>query len=231
MLVHRVVAVTELSLDELARPGLEEVRRYALRLGVDDARHALEIVRRAAQPDGAAFAALIGLCDPLIEQACPRWLWTWQDEVERETVRRLERRFFHNPTPFRVSSLPAFARYVRVTVRTGVAGRLRQGLLTVPLDTDWSWEPSVPSLSDRVLDSEAGRQAARALLATLDSPLQREALLRRHGYGQSVAEIRSALQGQAPGLSTREVYRLLDHGKRGLRRAAAHDLYRGLRAA
>ena len=231
MLTHSLVAVTELSLDELARPGIEQVRRYARGQGVDDERHALEIVRRAAGREPAAFATLIGLCDPLIEQGCPADLWTWQDELERETVRRMERRFFHHPVPFAVTTLPAFVRYVRIAVHTGVVTLRRRGLPSVALDASGGWDPTVPSSADRRLEVEASRAVARALLASLDNPFQREALLRRLGYGQSVAAIQAALRTRAPDLTAREVYRLLDHGKRGLRRAAARDVFLGRRAA
>ena len=218
------LAVTEWTLDELAAPGIEQVRHYAHGLGLAADRHALEIVRRAARRDPAAFATLLGLCDPLIEQGCPVGLWTRQDELEREVVHRLEHRFFYSQPPYTVTTLPAFIRYVRLTVRTSVVTLLRRRVQTVPLDTTWGWEPSVLSHAERWLDVEASRQAARRLLAALDNPLQREALLRRHGYGQSVSAIQAALQPRAPGLTTWGVYRLLDMGKRGLRRAAARDI-------
>ncbi len=226
------LVTTELTLDELARPAIEQVRRYVSGLGFTaDDQPALEIVRRAARRDPAAFAALLGLCDPLIEQGCPPSLWTRQDELERETGKRLEHRFLHAEPPYLVTTLPAFVRYVRLTVRTGVITLLRRGLQTVPLETDWGWEPSAPSQTERLLEVEASRQTARLLLAALDNLLQREALLRRHGYGQSVAAIRAALRSQQPDMTTQQVYRLLAVGKRSLQRTAARDLYLGRRAA
>ncbi|MCW5852036.1 MAG: sigma-70 family RNA polymerase sigma factor [Anaerolineae bacterium] len=224
MLDHLEAAVTYLTLDQLARRAIEQVRRCTLGLGAgDDAPHALEVVRRAARRDPAAFATLVGLCDPVIERVCPARLWARQDELEYEVVKRLEHRFLLGQPPYRVTTLPAFVRYVRLTIRTGVITLLRRRLQTVPLDTPWGWEPSTPAEAEPALDAEAARQTVRALLAALDNPLQREALLRRHGYGQSVASIRAALQTRQPDVTTQQVYRLLDLGKRGLRRAAGRD--------
>ena len=228
MLDHPEVAVTQFTLDQLARPAIEQVRRCLRGLGAGDgAPHALEVVRRAARREPAAFATLVGLCDPVVEHVCPARLWTRLDELEYEVVRRLEHRFLLGQPPYGVTTLPAFVRYVRLTVRTGVVTLLRRLPQTVPLDTPWGWEPSTPAEAEPNLDAEADHQTAWALLAALDNPLQREALLRRHGYGQSVAAIRTALQVRQPDVTTQQVYRLLDLGKRGLRRAAGRDATRG----
>lgn len=197
-----------------------QIRTYRQGKQTSDSVSCAEIVRRAAQGERAALVLLLQISDPLVRQKCPRNLRAVADDIVQEVNIRLVRKFCSPVSPYRPSAFPAYHAYLNLTAISVISNWIRdagpQPLSLEQLYTDQGLEPvAAHSIEEQTKVEE--RDRLQRLLALLSDPLVREAFYRRYLLEESPDEITSNLQPIKPGLTKKEVYRLLERAMKYLK--------------
>jgi len=208
------------SLEDLCKACLDELARYWRKADpANETGSCLEILRRAAAQDPNAIGVLLlRISYPLVAAYCPDDLKAWVEDVQQEVALRLLRKFMNREQPYRVTSFPAYLKYLRLTVRSVIWNLREQNKMAESLEESVEYQDG-GSVSDVANPDRA--ILARQLLAALPNPLQRECLERRYVLGQSPDEIAADLQLLYPEVTKAQVYRWLGRGLRKLQEILA----------
>ena len=203
--------LTEKTLAVLIDECQQQVAHYHQQNGQGDSPSCAEIVVRAADGNDDALSALLEMSAPAVRRKCPAQLREDIDDVVQDVNLRLVRKFRNAESPYRPSSYAAFVTYLNLTIRSVTVNRLERGRSQFSLEQmheESGYEPSAQSHADVVEQ----RMLLQKILLLLPDPLEREALRRRYTLRETPAEIAEALQAKAPGISKKQVYRLVERG-------------------
>ena len=208
------------SLEDLCKACLDELAQYRRKAAPsNETRSCLEILRRAAAQDPIAIGVLLlRISYPLVAAYCSDDLKAWVEDVQQEVALRLLRKFMNREQPYRVTSFPAYLKYLKLTVRSVICNLQEQNRTAESLEESAEDQDAGP-MSDVANPDRAA--LARRLLAALPDPLQRECLERRYLLGQSPAEIAADLQPLYPEVTKAQVYRWVQRGLSKLRKTLA----------
>ncbi len=197
-----------LPIAELERHCAEEQARYRRDPAPQESAGCLEIVRRAAARDKAAFAALLPLIALTIRRRHRTAPPDAREELQQEVAMRLFQRLYYGEPPFQVTHFPAFMAYLALTCSSTLktlAARRSTAESLEALREATGYEPPAPLPSDAV----ERRMRLERYLELLPTPAHRETFRRRFALGQPPAEIAETM-----GLTRSEVYRLIEQAVR-----------------
>jgi len=176
----------------------------------------LEIVRRAANYAQDALAVMLELSRPFIYARCKDDFYAEREDIAQDVYMRLIKKFNDRIDPFEVSDFAGFRHYVNLTAESVILNIVRRRKKEGPSPDDpgfshTGYEPDMAG--DMTLQEQVQR-----VLDLLNKPLEREAILRRYVYGESIDKIVKALSVTDPDITKKQVSRLLERGKERLRK-------------